>query len=136
MVFAKWESGYIKRYKPSIEYLELLGVVAALLTWGHLLKNCRVVIFCDNAAIVGMLNNMVSSCCNCMYPLRLLSLNNLIFNRRAFARHITSEDNFLSDALSRLQFDCFWRLTPDGMDWELSKILPLVWPASHIWQKI
>ena len=31
-LFGQWEAGYIKTFEPSIEYLELLGVVAAILT--------------------------------------------------------------------------------------------------------
>ena len=61
-LFAQWECGYIKTFKPSIEYLELLGLTAALLTWGHLLRNQRIQIYCDNMAVVAMVNNMTSSC--------------------------------------------------------------------------
>ena len=39
-LFAQWEPGFIKKNQPSIEYLELFGVVAALMTWGHLLRQC------------------------------------------------------------------------------------------------
>ena len=40
-LFAQWEVGYInqKTNTPSIEYLELLALVAAVLTWGHLITN-------------------------------------------------------------------------------------------------
>ena len=93
-------------------------------------------IFCDNSAVVAMLNNMASSCHNCMYLLHLVTLNNLINNRRAFAQHSTSEDNFLSDSLSRMQFKKFHRLAPQGMDPEPTRISPMVWPPSHIWQRI
>ena len=136
-LFTKWEEGFIRKYDPSIEYLELYGVVAAILSWGHVqsLQNNRIVIYCDNSAVVCMLNNMASSCRNCMFLLRLLTLNNLINNRRIFARHISSEANFLSDSLSRLQFERFWRLAPPGMDRFPSTILTLVWPLLKIWQK-
>ena len=136
-LFAQWEVGYVKTYAPSIEYLELLGVAAAVLTWGHHLRNGRFVIYCNNQAVVAMLNKMTSSCRNCMYLLRLITLNNLIYNRRIFADYISTSDNDLSDALSRMQFERFWRLVREKgitMQEYPSTISPLVWPASKIWQ--
>ena len=76
-LFAKWEPGYIVKNKPSIEYLKLFGITAALLTWGHKIQNQRIIIFCDNTAVVAMINNCASSCCNCRYLLRLMMLDNL-----------------------------------------------------------
>ena len=133
--FGKWEPNFVKECDPSIEYLELFGVVAALLTWGDRIKNKWIAVYCDNMSVVGMINNTTSSCRNCMYLLRLLVLNNLVNNRRVFVRHITSKNNFLSDALSRLQFRRFWRLAPPGMSPVKTPVSPLVWPISKIWQK-
>ena len=136
-LFAQWEIGYIKKFDPSIEYLELLGVAAALLTWGHLLVNRRIIILCDNQAVIAMINNMSSSCKNCMYLIRLISLNNLIHCRRVFARFIPTKLNELSDSLSRMQFSRFWKLVQQkkiNMNSHPSKISELVWPASSIWQ--
>ena len=134
-LFAQWEPQFIKLNSPSIEYLELVGLVAAVLTWGESLKNRRIVVFTDNMSVVGMVNAMSSSCKNCMYLLRLLTLNNLIHNRRVFAKFVRGIDNDLPDALSRLQFDRFWRLAPPGMEKTPSQISPLIWPISAIWQK-
>ena len=86
-LFAKWEPGFIKNYSPSIGYLELFALVASVLTWGHELCNLRMIIFCDNSAVMSMVNNLTSSCQNCMYLLCLLTLNNLINNRRVFVQH-------------------------------------------------
>ena len=136
-LFAQWEKDFIRDNGPSIEYLELLGVTAAILTWGYMLENRRVIVFCNNQAVVGMINNMTSSCENCMYLLRLITLNNLIFNRRVFAKYISTRQNDLSHALSRLQFDRFWRLVEQKnqkMNNEPSKISALVWPVSAIWK--
>ena len=130
---AQWKEDCIKNFDPSIEYLELLGLTAALLTWGHQLKNRRIVIFCDNMSVVHMVNNSASTCKNCMYLLRLITLNNLVHNRQVFAQHIQTDANDLADALSRLQFGRFWKLSPPGMSRHPSKISPLVWPASRIW---
>ena len=136
-LFAKWEPLYISKNKPSIEYLELFGVTAALLMWGDKLKDQRISIYCDNMAVVNMINNYASSCHNCMYLLRLIALDNLTHNRRVFTLYVRSTDNSLADSLSRLQFKCFWRLAPVNMDMDKypTKIAAAVWPASKLWSK-
>ena len=75
-LFAQWEINFVKDKNPSIEYLEIIGVVAAVLTWGDQLKDHHVIVFCDNTSTVAMINTMTSSCKNYMYLLRLLTLNN------------------------------------------------------------
>ena len=134
-IFAQWENGFIKSCNPSIEYLELVGLAAALLTWGELIMDQKVIFFCDNTAVVAMVNNMTSSCENCMYLLRLIMLDNLIHNRRVFIKYVRTFDNYLADALSRLQFDRFWKLAPKGTNPLPCKLSSLVWPVSNIWIK-
>ena len=131
---AQWENNFIKEKQPSIGYLELVGVISAVLTWGYQLKDRRVLVYCDNISAVAMINSMTSSCKNCMYLLRLLALNNMVNNRRVFARHVRGIHNNLSDALSRLQFDHFWRLAGPRMAPHPTTISPLVWPISRHWQ--
>ena len=135
-IYGQWEPDYITECGPSIEYLELFALTAAILTWGqesNLLNN-RIIIFCDNEAVVQMVNQVTSSCKNCMYLIRLLVLNGLVANRRVFARHVRSKDNGLSDSLSRLQFKRFRRLGPH-MQQLPDRVSSLLWPASKIWKK-
>ena len=134
-LYKQWETDFIKLCKPSIEYLELYALTAGLLTWGHLLTNQHILVYCDNSAVVSMINNTTSSCKNCMYLLRLIVLNNLIYNRRVFAQHVKTQDNFLADSMSHLQFKRFWNLAPAGMDRNPSKISPLIWLLTKIWVK-
>ena len=56
----------LKELEPSIEYLELFALTAALLTWFNRFQNRRIYVFCDNMSVVHMINNMSSSCKNCM----------------------------------------------------------------------
>ena len=49
---ARWPKMFIQKYKPSIEYLELFGVTATVLTWISAFKNKRVILFCDNKSVV------------------------------------------------------------------------------------
>ena len=121
--YGKWETGYIESLKPSIEYLELYALCIGIFTWQHLLKNCRIVIFCDNQAVLSMVNNTTSSCKNCMILIRLLILNGLIHNRRVFVKYIKSKENFLSDALSRQKIKCFKKAAPPHTD-EFPEKLP------------
>ena len=136
-IFAKWEPGYIKLFNPSIEYLELYALCAGLLTWEDhpALNNCRIVVFCDNQAVVHMVNNTTSSCPNCMFLLRILMLNGLRHNRRVFARYISTKDNFLSDALSRQKISLFKKQAPWARRYP-DAVHPDLWPASKIWQRI
>ena len=134
-LFCQWEPGYIKQNSPSIGYLELYALCAAILTWGDQLKDSRIVVFCDNMAVVHMINQLSSSCGNCMYLLRLLTLSGLVDNRRVFARHVMGINNELADSLSRLQFQRFWKLAPSSMAKQLSRISKLVWPPCKIWNK-
>ena len=134
----RWETNYIHEHKPSIEYLELYTVTAALLSWGHLIQNKRILIHCDNQAVMEMLNKSTSSCGNCMYLLRLIIMDNLIYIRRVFAEYVRSADNDFADALSRLQLTHFWKLVSKNrkiMNQQPTPISDLVWPASLIWKK-
>ena len=84
--FAKWEVGYIKKFDPSIEYLELLAVTVGIyLLGGKYLRNKRIVVFCDNQAVVNMINSTASKCKNCMNLIRKMTLVGLNYNLRVFA---------------------------------------------------
>ena len=49
-MFGFWSEKFLK-YHPSIEYLELYALVAAVLAWIDRFYNQRVVIFCDNKSV-------------------------------------------------------------------------------------
>ena len=127
-----WDPNFIKNEEPSIEYLELFALTAGIFTWAHLLKNKRIMLHCDNMAVVNMINNMTSSCKNCMILIRLLVLNNLRFNRRTTAVYILTKNNDLSDALSRGQMLRYRRLAPqmEEFPWEIHADL---WPMNKVW---
>ena len=70
-----WSKDFLKICEPSIEYLELYALCVAIMTWENIaeLNNTRVIIFCDNQAMVAMVNNTSSSCQNCIVLLQCLS---------------------------------------------------------------
>ena len=133
--YSRWESGYIKRFKPSIEYLELYALVAGVLIWENRLSNGWYIVWCDNKSTCAMVNSGTSSCKNCMYLLRVLTLNNLCFNRRIFTSYISSHANFVTNYLSRLKLNLFEKQAPRKMDPLPTRLPDAIWPASKIWIK-
>ena len=129
----KWGSEFITKYEPSIEYLELYALVAGILTWSKKLQNCRILVNCDNESVVYMVNKLTSRCPQCMKLIRLLTLDGIISNRRVFVKHLRSEQNFLADSLSRMQFQHFWHLTPSTMMKFPDTIHKDIWPLEKLW---
>ena len=60
--FHRWEKEFCYSKQPSIEYLEIYAVAVAVLNWLKLFKNMKIVLFCDNQAVVNMINGSTSSC--------------------------------------------------------------------------
>ena len=131
--FGQWDEQFCSIKQPSIEYLELFGVTVAVLNWLKLFKNRRIVLFCDNQAVVNMINNTTSSCKNCMILIRMIILESLVVNTRVYAKFVRSKDNGKADALSHLQFDRFRKLS-NGLMNRLPTLPPsVIWPMSKIW---
>ena len=68
-----------------------------------------------------------------MKLIRLITLQGLIHNVRVFAKHIGTKQNFKSDGLSRMQFDCFWSLAPSSMCETLTKVPTELLPMPNVW---
>ena len=118
---------------PSIEFLELYALVAAVLTWSNKLVNVRVIIFCNNQAVISMVNNLTSKCQQCMKLIRMLVLDNLKMDRRVFVKFVQSQSNILADALSRLQYKRFWENAPVTMRKYPDAIPSCIFPVENIW---
>ena len=131
--YGQWESNYILKFNPNIEYLELLALCIGVFTWKTSLRNTHLLVHCDNQSVVEMVNSSSSRCKNCMQLLRFLTLNSLQYNTRVFAVHLSSKQNYLSDCLSRLKFKQFFEAAPLGIA-DFPDPLPAeLWPASKIW---
>ena len=76
-IYGDWPTNFIRGCQPSIENLELYGLVVGLLTWQTHQSNMRINIFCDNQAVVHMVNNISSSCEQYMKLIRMMVLNRL-----------------------------------------------------------
>ena len=101
-----WPEDFILNADPSIEFLEMYTLTAVIITWSEeeCLNYSRITIFCDNEAVVHIVNKMASSCKQCMKLVGILSLDGIKHNWKIYVRHIISWDNILSDALSRLDY--------------------------------
>ena len=130
-----WETNYIKQCDPSIAYLELYALCVGVALWCEQLANRRVVIFCDNKSTRDIVNKGSTGCRNMMFLMRNLVLSNLKFNTKIFVRYIKSEDNILTDRLSRLNFSEFWKHAPPHTSQYPETLPKNFWPASKIWIK-
>lgn len=121
-------------FKPEspAEFLELFALCAGIFTWSEHLAGTRIVVFCDNISVVYMVNNLTSSCIQCMKLIRFLTLDNLKNDRRVFVRHVWGKNNQLSDALSRQDLNRFFRLAPSTMNLFPDKVSNQLWPLSKI----
>ena len=132
-MYQLWDPVFISKYKPSIEYLELYGVTAAVLTWIHRFRNKRIILFCDNKSVVDMINITSTSCKNCMVLIRLIVLKGLIENVRIFARHVAGTDNGLADSLSRNRIT-FFKVSCAKLGKEIdenqTQVPEAIWPIS------
>ena len=116
-IVGRWGEQFIENERPSIEFLELYALVAGVITWGgqNKLVNTRVAIFCDNQSVMHMVNNLTSKCPQCM------------------KLYVKSAENVLADALSRFEFDRFWRNAPKSMNAQPDRISRVVWPVTKVW---
>ena len=131
--FGQWDKTFMEMYEPSIEYLEFYGVTVAIMMWHKLFRNNRICLHCDNEAVVHMINNNASKCKHCMVLLRLIVLEAIVHNVRVTALHVGTKQNGKADALSRLNFDRFWRISGNHMNQYPSAIPEEIWPLSKIW---
>ena len=136
-MFKMWDDEFIRRYRPSIEFLELYAVTAAVLKWVHQFKNQRIILFCDNKSVVDMINLTTTSCKHCMVLIRAIVLKGLVENVRIFARHVKGSKNDLADSLSRNKIGYFHKLCMEQeriMDKEPCQVPDAIWPLQKIWK--
>ena len=134
----QWEAKFLKKHKPSIQYLELYALLIGLMTWRDdpRLRNSRIAIFCDNKSVRDMVNQYSSDCDNCLHLIRILVLENMLLNRRVTVKYVESKKNSRADTLSRLDFPSFFRLSPASEKLDPSPLPMEIWPMSKLWQRV
>ena len=110
-----------------ITVLELFPIVVAVEIWDECLRNKKIKFFCDNLAVVHILNSMTSKSEIVMRLVRYLTLLCLKYNIVVKSEHIEGAKNLIYDALSRFQFTKFRLLAPEA------NASPCKVP-NHLWQ--
>lgn len=89
----------------NINELELWPVFIGIQNWAHLLSHSTLVLYSDNTQVVSLLSNYVSANKNCMCLLRELFWILVSHDIQLEPRYISTTDNLVADALSRLAYD-------------------------------
>ena len=129
----RWSYQFMKRHKPSIEFLELFAVTTGIMAWIENFSNMKISIFCDNESVCSMINHSSSSCRNCMVLIRMIVLKCLIHNVKIETKHVRTENNGVADALSRFQDSRFRRLAPTLYFSLQTEIPTCIWPMEKVW---
>ena len=123
-----------EKYHISIK--ELIPIVLAMATWGHIFKGKMVHVRSDNVAAVAAINNQTSSVKEISHLLRCLTFITARFQLHIIASHIPGHLNEIADALSRNNMESFFSLFPQA-DTTLSpvcnKIIQLLIPQLPDW---
>lgn len=114
--FNRWDSGFLETFDPSVQFLELYALTVGILLFSAKLKNSRVRIWCDNQAVIQIVNKGASSCKHCMILVRVITLTALFNNTRYQVEYLKSEDNVWSDYLSRMKEDKFLAEVPANVE--------------------
>ena len=97
----------------SIEWKELYVIVIASMTWGHAWKRKRLIVHCDNHAVVDIWHSHTSRNPLLMNLVRKLFFIAALNNFHIIIQHIPGIDNSIADALSRSQIERFRSLAPE-----------------------
>lgn len=127
-----WPAGFIKKSNCSIEVAELIGSCTAVLLWARHFRNKRVVIWCDNQAVMHMINKATAKCAKCMFLLRIITATCMKFNCRVFCKYISSKNNRFADLLSRNKTDMFLREAPHTTSRVPLALPQVIWPFPQI----
>lgn len=117
----------------AIHTLELYAVLIGVALFSHKLKGRRVEIFCDNQAVVAMINKGTSKCKTCMRFIRSITFISMQHQVRYFAKYVKSLENTRADALSRLDLAKFWRSATSDMERHPLALPSEFWPVHREW---
>ena len=114
-----WQEDGITR---DLTFLEFFPIVGALWLWAEEWADSVVCFWCDNEAVVCIINSLTSQSERVMKLVRAFTLRALRYNILVHARHIPGLDNSIADALSRRQMERFRQLAPEAR--EFPEVLP------------
>jgi hypothetical protein len=96
----------------SIDWQELYAIVVASYIWAPLWAQKRIVFYCDNHAVVSIINSKRSKSPRITDLVRALTLQTLKYNFYFKAFHVPGHYNDIADSISRFQQTRFRRLAP------------------------
>ena len=96
----QWPKGWTKF---QITVLEFFPVFVLVSMFAHLVKNANILYYCDNIAVVEIINKQTSRNKKVMEFLRPLILIMMRFNINLKSKHIPGVENILCDKISRFQ---------------------------------
>jgi len=111
----------------NITFLEYFPILVSMHIFESILANKKVLLHCDNEAVVEIINSQTSKCPRVMDLVRPFVLQCLKMNTVIRAQHVKGTDNCIADALSRFHMQLFHQLAPEA------EALPLPIPP-HLWQ--
>ena len=97
-----------------ITFKELFPIAVSFLLWGKLWTSRRILLFCDNEAVVNIVNSGTSRDEGVMFLLRRMFLLAAQGSFAFHASHLLGRINRLADALSRFRFQEFHQLHPEA----------------------
>lgn len=98
----------------SMAFLELFPIVVAADLWGHRWNSKRILLHCDNQAVVNILQKGRSRKPRINKLMRHLTLSAAQNNYLIIPRYIPTKENVIADALSRFNFQRFRRSAPNA----------------------
>ncbi|XP_054843457.1 uncharacterized protein LOC129335043 [Eublepharis macularius] len=108
---AEWAGQGLTR---DLTFLEFFPILVAVCLWGKDLANHSVHFWCDNMAVVQVVNSLSSKSRRVMRLVRVFTLQCLRLNILFRAKHVPGVSNCIADALSRLQMARFRQLAPEA----------------------
>ena len=115
----------------SIQWKEMFAIVVACEAWGHLLARKRLVVHCDNQAVVHTWRSGLTKSPTLMALARALFFVAALHNFHIMLTHIPGADNTVADALSRFNLSLFVQLAP-GADKKPTPIPARLTYLSHL----
>lgn len=107
-----WPKSWDASVFLDITYLELVPIVLAFSLWSLDLINKKVILRCDNKALVEILNKKTSKNKTVMNLIRFLVLLSLEYNFQIKSVHIAGKRNNICDAISRFHWTRLFQLLP------------------------
>lgn len=98
----------------TIEYRELFAVVAARAAWAKDWTAMRILLQCDNAAVLACIQSGTSRAPYWITLSRCLAMLCARMNVLLSAQHVTGCNNAVADSLSRNNLQVFWQLAPSA----------------------